>query len=49
VSDIVYSVGVGVSWRIPVVGAIQISLAKPLGNKADQSTQFFQFNVGSTF
>ena len=43
-----YSAGVEFDWLTPL-GAINISLAKPLNAKPGDDTQFFQFSIGQTF
>jgi outer membrane protein insertion porin family len=43
-----YSAGVGASWLSPL-GALTFSYAIPLNKKADDETEEFQFNFGTTF
>ena len=46
-----YSTGVELDWQVPVVNALlTISLAKPLNPaKVDPDTEWFQFNIGTSF
>jgi len=43
-----YSTGVGVIWLSPL-GALTISLGRPLNDRAGDRTEFFQFSLGSFF
>ncbi len=47
-SDLRYSVGIGLSWLTPV-GPLTFSVAEPLSDKSGDDTQFFQFSLGQTF
>ncbi|KAA0874670.1 outer membrane protein assembly factor BamA [Nitrincola tapanii] len=47
-SDLRYSVGVGLSWLTPV-GPLSISLGKALNTKPGDETEVFQFALGQTF
>jgi outer membrane protein insertion porin family len=47
-SDLRYSAGVGLAWSSPM-GPLKFSLAKPLKKQADDKSQIFQFNLGTTF
>lgn len=47
-NNVAYSVGIAAAWRIPVIGAIQASIALPL-TSGDESTEPFQFNIGTSF
>jgi outer membrane protein insertion porin family len=47
-SDFRYSAGVGLAWNSPM-GPLKFSLAKPLKKQADDKSQMFQFNLGTTF
>ena len=46
--DLRYSTGLSATWMSPV-GALNISVAKPLNEKTGDLTQIFQFGVGQTF
>lgn len=46
--DMRYSAGLSATWMSPV-GALNISVAKPLNEKQGDQTQIFQFGVGQTF
>jgi outer membrane protein insertion porin family len=46
--DLRYSAGLSATWMSPV-GALNISVAKPLNEKQGDQTQIFQFGVGQTF
>lgn len=46
--DLRYSAGVEFDWLTPL-GAVNISLARPLNAKKGDETQFFQFSIGKTF
>lgn len=48
ISSLRYSAGIEFDWLTPL-GAINISLAKPLNAKPTDQTQFFQFSIGQTF
>lgn len=48
VKDMRYSAGVEFDWLTPL-GAVNLSLAKPLNAKSKDQTQFFQFSIGKTF
>lgn len=48
IRDLRYSAGIEFDWLTPL-GAINISLAKPLNAKPADQTQFFQFSIGQTF
>ncbi len=43
-----YSTGVGISWLSPI-GPLKLSLARPLNEKPGDSTQRFQFQLGTGF
>ena len=43
-----YSSGIGISWLSPI-GPLKLSLAKPLNEKPGDSTQRFQFQLGTGF
>lgn len=43
-----YSTGVGVTWLSPL-GALTLSLAEPLNDRAEDRTQTFQFSLGTFF
>ncbi|MHC8440949.1 MAG: outer membrane protein assembly factor BamA [Candidatus Eutrophobiaceae bacterium] len=47
-SEMRYSTGLGGLWISPF-GQISVSIAKPFGTKPGDSTQQFQFNLGSGF
>ncbi|WP_434984245.1 outer membrane protein assembly factor BamA [Vreelandella zhaodongensis] len=47
-SDLRYSVGIGLSWLTPV-GPLTFSFAEPLNDESGDDTQFFQFSLGQTF
>ncbi|WP_224750230.1 outer membrane protein assembly factor BamA [Halomonas sp. ML-15] len=47
-SELRYSVGIGLSWLTPV-GPLTFSIAEPLNDKEGDDTQFFQFSLGQTF
>ncbi|WP_407650581.1 outer membrane protein assembly factor BamA [Halomonas piscis] len=46
--DLRYSAGIGLSWLTPV-GPLTFSVAKPLNDKSEDDTQFFQFSLGQSF
>ncbi len=46
--DMRYSTGVAFSWSSPI-GPLKFSLAQPLKKGADDDTQRFQFQLGTTF
>lgn len=46
--DLRFSAGVGVAWNSPL-GPLKFNLAYPINAKADDKTEIFQFNLGSTF
>lgn len=48
VDEFRYSTGVGLTWLSPL-GALTISLARPLNDRAGDQTEFFQFSLGSFF
>lgn len=43
-----YSVGLSAIWISPF-GAISVSIAQPFNEQADDTTEMFQFSLGSTF
>lgn len=47
-SDLRYSVGVGVSWLSPL-GPLKFSLAAPIGDKENDEIERFQFQIGTGF
>ncbi|GJM07587.1 MAG: outer membrane protein assembly factor BamA [marine bacterium B5-7] len=47
-SDLRYTAGLGVEWRSPF-GIIQVSLAEPLNEQTGDHTEFFQFQIGTSF
>ncbi len=47
-SDLRYSVGVGVSWISPL-GPLKFSLAAPIGDDEDDEIERFQFQIGAGF
>ena len=47
-SDLRYSVGVGVAWISPL-GPLKFSLAFPLNKKKGDDVQRFQFQIGTSF
>ncbi|CAD7857147.1 MAG: Outer membrane protein assembly factor YaeT [Olavius algarvensis Gamma 1 endosymbiont] len=47
-SDIRYSAGLSLTWLSPI-GALAVSVAYPLNDKAGDETQVFQFNIGQAF
>jgi outer membrane protein insertion porin family len=47
-SDIRGSYGLGVSW-ITGLGGISAALASPFNDQADDDTELFQFNLGTSF
>lgn len=48
ISNLRYSVGLGISWVSPV-GPLKLSFGKPLNAKANDRTQAFQFQLGTGF
>ncbi len=44
-----YSVGLGVTWRIPLLGPMQFSLAKTINAQQGAGAQPFNFNIGTSF
>lgn len=44
--DLRYSTGIGATWLSPL-GALSFSLAKPLNDKPGDTTQIFQFTIGT--
>ncbi len=46
--DLRYSTGIGLVWMSPL-GALTMSLARPLNDEEDDDTQTFQFSLGSFF
>ena len=44
-----FSTGLDVEWKIPVVGLIDLSLAKTLNSHPGDQKDFFQFNFGTQF
>lgn len=47
-SDLRYSVGIGVSWISPL-GPLKFSLAAPFGDKKNDEIERFQFQIGTGF
>lgn len=47
-NDLRYSAGFGISWLSPI-GPLKLSLAKPLNAKPTDTTQSFQFQLGTGF
>ena len=47
-SELRYSVGVGISWYSPF-GPLKLVLAKPLNKQIDDKTQMLQFQLGQQF
>ena len=43
-----YSYGLGLTWNSPI-GPLKFSYAKPLGKKANDKIQKFQFQIGTSF
>lgn len=43
-----YSTGISLIWMAPI-GPLTLSLAKPLNNEPGDSTEKFQFNIGTVF
>ncbi|AIL32637.1 outer membrane protein assembly factor BamA [Basilea psittacipulmonis] len=43
-----YSAGVGLSWNSPI-GPLQFSYARPLNKKPGDATEYFQFQIGTSF
>ena len=48
-NEIRFSAGVGVIWRIPMLGPMEFSLAVPLNKKSGDDIQYFNFNIGTSF
>ena len=48
ISNLRYSVGVGLSWITPI-GPLTFAVAKPLNTKEGDDTQAFQFSLGQGF
>jgi outer membrane protein insertion porin family len=46
--DLRYSAGVALTWMSPL-GALTLSLAEPLNDRAEDRTQSFQFSIGAFF
>ncbi|WP_371827782.1 outer membrane protein assembly factor BamA [Vreelandella jeotgali] len=46
--DLRYSAGMGLSWLTPV-GPLTFSVAKPINDKSEDDTEFFQFSLGQSF
>jgi outer membrane protein insertion porin family len=44
-----YSAGIGVEWRIPVLGLLNFSVARALNAQRGDREQFFQFSFGRNF
>ena len=45
-----YSTGLAIDWRVPVLNVIMnVSLAKALNSQPGDQTEFFQFNLGTSF
>lgn len=44
-----YSAGVAFEWRVPMLGLIGLSLAKPFNTKPGDSTRLVNFTFGHTF
>lgn len=44
-----YTAGIGMEWVIPMLGPVGISFAVPLNKKPGDSTQIFQFTLGTFF
>lgn len=47
-SDLRYSVGVGVAWISPL-GPLKFSIAAPINDKPGDKTERFQFQIGTGF
>jgi outer membrane protein insertion porin family len=47
-SDLRYSVGIGVAWISPL-GPLKLSYAYPLNRKPEDRIQQFQFQIGTGF
>jgi outer membrane protein insertion porin family len=43
-----YSAGIGLAWLTPV-GPLTFSVAKPINDKSEDDTEFFQFSLGQSF
>ena len=43
-----YSVGISLTW-LTAIGPLAFSIAEPLNDKANDTTEFFQFSLGQTF
>jgi len=48
VSDLRYAAGLGLVYYSPI-GPLTMSVARPLNDKAEDETQFFQFTIGAFF
>jgi outer membrane protein insertion porin family len=44
-----FSTGLDIEWKIPVVGLIDVSFAKPINAKPGDQKDWFQFNFGTQF
>jgi outer membrane protein insertion porin family len=44
-----YAAGLGVEWRVPVLGLLNLSVAKPLNAQPEDKIQMFQFSFGRNF
>jgi outer membrane protein insertion porin family len=44
-----YAAGIGVEWRVPVLGLLNFSIAKPLNQQPGDKVQMFQFSFGRNF
>lgn len=44
-----YASGVAVEWRIPILGVINLSIAKPLNLQKNDQSEIFQFTFGTSF
>lgn len=44
-----YSTGLGVEWRMPVIGQIDVSVAEPINSRPGDQKTFFQFTFGTQF
>ncbi len=47
-ADLRYAAGLGLVYYSPI-GPLSMSVARPLNDKADDQTQFFQFTIGASF
>ena len=48
-SNIAYTIGVGLEWAVPLLGPVGVSFALPINNIAGANTTIFQFTLGTFF